>query len=106
MFCPCWDSNAKSYDPYLLLLIIIIIIIIILITSMHGIYNYIPETNHVSRRGESPMVPGPDCVEDGRMCPNGIHHAARSVSAWQYVGVHCHGSEQCHVRICLCGGSE
>ena len=52
MFCPCWDSNAKSYGPYLLLLIIIIIIIIIfiilVITSMHGIYNYIPETNHVS----------------------------------------------------------
>ena len=22
------------------------------------------------------MVPGPDCMEDGRMCPNGIHHAA------------------------------
>ena len=22
-----------------------------------------------SRRGESPMVPGPDCMEDGRMCP-------------------------------------
>ena len=50
-----------------------------------------------SRRGESPMVPGPDCMEDGRKCPNGIHHAARSVSAWRYVGVHCHGSEQCHV---------
>ena len=30
-----------------------------------------------SRRGERPMVPGPDCMEDGRMCPNGIHHAAR-----------------------------
>ena len=29
-----------------------------------------------SRRGESPMVPGLDCMEDGRMCPNGIHHAA------------------------------
>ena len=28
--------------------IIIIIIIIILITFMHGIYNYVPETNHVS----------------------------------------------------------
>jgi hypothetical protein len=27
---------------------IIIIIIIIIITCMHGIYNYIPETNHVS----------------------------------------------------------
>ena len=23
------------------------------------------------------MVPGPDCMEDGRMCPNGIHHAAK-----------------------------
>ena len=45
------------------------------------------------------MVPGPDCMEDGRMCPNGIHHASRSVSAWRYVGVHCHGSEQCHVRV-------
>ena len=21
------------------------------------------------------MVPGQDCMEDGRMCPNGIHHA-------------------------------
>ena len=30
-----------------------------------------------SRRGESLMVPGPDCMEDGRMCPNGIHHAAK-----------------------------
>jgi len=28
---------------------IIIIIIILVITRMHGIYNYIPETNHVSR---------------------------------------------------------
>jgi len=27
----------------------IIIIIILVITFMHGIYNYIPETNHVSR---------------------------------------------------------
>ena len=46
------------------------------------------------------MVPGPDCREDGKMCPNGIHHAARSVSAWLHVGVHCHGSEQCHVIVC------
>ena len=30
-----------------------------------------------SRRGESPMVPGPDCMENGRMCPNGIHYAAK-----------------------------
>ena len=55
-----------------------------------------------SERGKSPMVPGLDCREDGQMCPNGIHHTARSVSAWRYVGVHCHGSEQCHVRVCLC----
>jgi len=35
---------------YLLIIIIIIIIIIILvITFMHGIYNYVPETNHVAR---------------------------------------------------------
>ena len=46
------------------------------------------------------MVPGLDCREDGQMCPNEILHAARSVSAWRYVGVHCHGSEQCHVRVC------
>jgi len=43
---PGWDSNAKPYGHYLLLLIIIIIIII---TYMKCIYNYIPETNHVSR---------------------------------------------------------
>ena len=23
------------------------------------------------------MVPGPDCMEDGQTCPNGIHHAAK-----------------------------
>ena len=28
------------------------------------------------------------------------------LSAWRYVGVHCHGSEQCHVRVCICGRSE
>ena len=28
---------------------IIIIIIILVITFMHGIYNYVPETSHVSR---------------------------------------------------------
>jgi len=31
-----------------IIIIIIIIIIILVITSMHGIYNYVPETNHVS----------------------------------------------------------
>jgi hypothetical protein len=30
-------------------IIIIIIIIILVITVLHGIYNYTPETNHVSR---------------------------------------------------------
>jgi disulfide bond formation protein DsbB len=30
------------------IIIIIIIIIILVITFMHGIYNYIPETNHVT----------------------------------------------------------
>ena len=24
----------------------------------------------------------------------------QGLSAWRYVGVHCHGSEQCHVRVC------
>ena len=52
------------------------------------------------------MVSGPDCRKDGQMCPNGTHHAARSVSAWRYLGVHCHVSEQCHVKVRLCGGSE
>jgi len=32
-----------------IIIIIIIIIIVLLITFMQGIYNYIPETNHVSR---------------------------------------------------------
>ena len=31
------------------IIVIIIIIIILAITIMQGIYNYIPETNHVSR---------------------------------------------------------
>jgi hypothetical protein len=31
------------------IIIIIIIIIILVITFMHGIYNYVPETNHVFR---------------------------------------------------------
>ena len=45
-----------------------------------------------------PMVPGPDCMEDGRRCPNGIAHAARLVSAGQYADMHCHATEQCHWR--------
>ena len=39
--CPVW--------LFALFPIVIIIIIILVITSMHGIYNYIHETNHVSR---------------------------------------------------------
>ena len=38
------------------------------------------------------MVTGPDCREDGNMCPKGMHHAARSVSAWRSVGVHSIGT--------------
>jgi hypothetical protein len=34
---------------FVALIIMIIIIIILVITFMQGIYNYIPETNHVSR---------------------------------------------------------
>jgi ABC-type nitrate/sulfonate/bicarbonate transport system permease component len=33
---------------YIIIIIIIIIIIVCVITFMQGIYNYIPETNHVS----------------------------------------------------------
>ena len=33
----------------IIIIVIIIIIIILVITFMHGIYNYIPETYHVSR---------------------------------------------------------
>jgi len=34
---------------YFIIIIIIIIVIIIFVISVQGIYNYIPETNHVSR---------------------------------------------------------
>ena len=40
---PIADRNNRY------IIIIIIIIIIIAMTYMQGIYNYIPETNHVSR---------------------------------------------------------
>jgi ABC-type nitrate/sulfonate/bicarbonate transport system permease component len=33
----------------IIVIIIIIIIIMLVITLLHGIYNYVPETNHVSR---------------------------------------------------------
>jgi len=38
--------QGNPTNPFI---IIIIIIIIIVISFMQGIYNYIPETNHVSR---------------------------------------------------------
>ena len=34
---------------------------------MHVVYQQGASSS--SRKGESPMVPGPDCMEDGRMCP-------------------------------------
>ena len=40
---------AQLHDRYMMMMMIIIIIIILFITLMHGIYNHIPETNHVSR---------------------------------------------------------
>jgi hypothetical protein len=44
------DSATWSKKLYIIIIIIIIIISIIpVITFMHGIYNYTPETNHVSR---------------------------------------------------------
>ena len=43
--------------------------------------------------GKYPTVPGPDCTEDARRCPNGIGHAARLVSAGQYEDVHCRATE-------------
>ena len=35
------------------------------------------------------MVPGPDCMEDGRMCPNGIHHAAPRCYSVHLVTIKC-----------------
>ena len=42
------SKGYKSVEFSILFSVIIIIIIILVITLMHGIYNYIPETNHVS----------------------------------------------------------
>jgi len=47
---------AAAAAVLLLLLFIIIIIIILVITFLQGIYNYIPETNHVSRVYSVPAV--------------------------------------------------
>jgi hypothetical protein len=41
----------------IIIITIIIIIIIIIATFMQGIYNYIPETNHVSRVYSVATVP-------------------------------------------------
>ena len=50
---------------------------------------------------KSLTVPGPDCTEDARRCPNGIAHSARFVSAGQYADVHCRAAEQSHAWACL-----
>jgi peptidoglycan biosynthesis protein MviN/MurJ (putative lipid II flippase) len=41
--------SSPTEEKYYIIIIIIIIIIILVITCMKGIYNYIPETNHISR---------------------------------------------------------
>jgi hypothetical protein len=33
----------------LLLLLVVVVVVVVVVTFVHGIYNYIPETNHVSR---------------------------------------------------------
>jgi len=42
-------ANSAVFNINHKTVIIIIIIIILVITFMQGIYNYIPDTNHVSR---------------------------------------------------------
>jgi hypothetical protein len=42
-------AAAAAAVVLLLLLFFIIIIIILVITFLQGIYNYVPETNHLSR---------------------------------------------------------
>ena len=44
-----WEQYDFCSLGFHIIIIIIIIIIILLITFMAGVYNYIPETNHVSR---------------------------------------------------------
>ena len=46
--------------------------------------------------GKCPTVPGPDGTKNARICPSGIAHAARLVSAGQYVDVHYRATEQFH----------
>jgi len=45
----CLRLSYLPYSETIGLAKLTIIIIIIIITFMHGMYNYIPETNHVSR---------------------------------------------------------
>jgi len=44
-----FESLSLPTEEKYIIFIIIIIIIILVITFMQSIYNYIPETNHVSR---------------------------------------------------------
>jgi len=43
------NSLQQGIIIIIIIIIIITIIIILVITFMNGIYNYVPETNHVSR---------------------------------------------------------
>ena len=51
--------------------------------------------------GKSLMVPGPNCTEDARRCPNEIAHAARLMSARQYADRHCHNRTTAHESLPL-----
>jgi len=45
MLCLIMFTYYVSYSALLLLLLLLLLLVV---TFMHGIYNYIPETNHVS----------------------------------------------------------
>jgi hypothetical protein len=45
VFC----SSVTSWFPGMLLTYLLLLLLLFVIAFMHGIYNYIPETNHVSR---------------------------------------------------------
>ena len=53
--------------------------------------------------GKSLKVPGPDCTEDARRCPNVIARSARLVSAGRYSDVHWCATEQFNARTCPFG---
>ena len=40
----------------------------------------------IFRNKKSPTVPGPDCTEDARRCPNGIAHASKACACWVVCG--------------------